>query len=290
MAWTSERRRISRALAAAPLLFSAGCTLLFDLSDADQFTTGSKEAGSDAADVAQDGGEDADAGVDAADAREAGSDADGGSDAGCTALRFANETDTVTIQDSAALAFGSEGTIEAWFLADSVQSDAGEPNIFNKFTFGIQDTRIWVQANLVPLGLLYPSSSLVGEKPAPAGQWNHLALSWSANEQTLYLNGAPVARGAPSSPASVSGTSAHIGAIERAPLAPALLGFVSEVRISNVARYTKAFTPAPHLPLDSSTTALWRLDDGSGHTARDATPAMNDATIAGATWQPAPCR
>ena len=53
-------------------------------------------------------------------------------------------------------------------------------------------------------------------------------------------------------------------------------GLLDEIRISNVARYTSAFTVST-LPLipDANTVALWQLDEGTGQTTADAT---------GSTW------
>jgi hypothetical protein len=69
-----------------------------------------------------------------------------------------------------------------------------------------------------------------------------------------------------------------------------LRGFYSEVRLSDVARYTADFTPAPHLTADADTIGLWKLDEGSGNVADDASVLDNPGAIKGSEWQLAPCR
>ncbi|MGH2610391.1 MAG: hypothetical protein ACRDHF_15025, partial [Tepidiformaceae bacterium] len=49
-----------------------------------------------------------------------------------------------------------------------------------------------------------------------------------------------------------------------------LSGTLDEVRISNVARYSTAFTPAGAFVPDANTMALWHFDEGTGQTTADA--------------------
>jgi hypothetical protein len=213
-------------------------------------------------------------------------------DAGCTtlSLHFATPTDGVAIPDSPTLAFGASGTMEAWVWLEVSQADGAAPNVFNKFTDSAEDKRIWFGSDLTPVGFLFPSVDLVGSTQAKTKVWTHVAHSWSAAGQTLFLNGTNVSTGAAPTPANAAGM-AHIGYLDRADAGnPPVYGFISEVRISDVARYSANFTPPTHLMKDKNTLAFWRLAEGAGTTAKDFAMNGNDGVISGATWEPAPCR
>jgi hypothetical protein len=72
---------------------------------------------------------------------------------------------------------------------------------------------------------------------------------------------------------------------------PPIDGYISEVRISSVNRYSKdTFTPEKRFEPDSSTIALWHLDEGTGDTALDSGPNHMDGAIVGPQWALAPAR
>jgi len=61
-------------------------------------------------------------------------------------------------------------------------------------------------------------------------------------------------------------------------------GILDEVRISNIARYTKDFTPAKRFTTDKNTMALYHFDEGSGDVLKDASGNGHDGKIVGAKW------
>ena len=121
-----------------------------------------------------------------------------------------------------------------------------------------------------------------------ANQWHHVAVTRRTNgEMRIFLNGnlsrsysGPtgnvsyrVGRSVPwpNEPYLVIGAEKH----DYDPSNyPSFSGWVDEVRISNVARYTTSFTPpsAPFTP-DANTVGLYRFDEGSGTTVLDSSGA-----------------
>ncbi|MCU0490781.1 MAG: LamG domain-containing protein [Chloroflexaceae bacterium] len=98
-----------------------------------------------------------------------------------------------------------------------------------------------------------------------ANTWYHVALTYTAGTAQVYVNGN-------------QGAAANVGNITVGPnlRLGGLTGYgffngqLDEVRLSNVVRYTTAFTPptAGFTP-DANTLALWRLNEGSGQTSTD---------------------
>ena len=61
-------------------------------------------------------------------------------------------------------------------------------------------------------------------------------------------------------------------------------GTIDEVRISNIARYTKDFTPQRRFEPDKHTMALYHFDGGSGDVLKDSSGNGHDGKIVGAKW------
>ena len=61
-------------------------------------------------------------------------------------------------------------------------------------------------------------------------------------------------------------------------------GTIDEVRISNIARYSKDFTPASRFVNDEHTMALYHFDEGSGDVLKDSSGNGHDGKIVGARW------
>ena len=61
-------------------------------------------------------------------------------------------------------------------------------------------------------------------------------------------------------------------------------GLIDEVRISDVARYTKDYRPAERFEPDDATLALYHFDEGNGTVLKDASGNGHDGRIRGAKW------
>ena len=61
-------------------------------------------------------------------------------------------------------------------------------------------------------------------------------------------------------------------------------GIIDEIRISNVARYTKDFTPAKRFTTDKNTLALYHCDEGQGDVLKDSSGNNHHGRIVGAKW------
>ena len=83
-------------------------------------------------------------------------------------------------------------------------------------------------------------------------EWQHVAVVHTGSAFTWYLDG--VQKGTTSNSQAVTDTSAYIGTLGWATSSYAMTGWISDVRVSNVARYSSAFTPPTSLlGLDSNT-------------------------------------
>ncbi|HVU51230.1 MAG TPA: LamG domain-containing protein [Polyangia bacterium] len=141
---------------------------------------------------------------------------------------------------------------------------------------------------------------VTGTTPLVLGRWAHVAATFSAATKTfaLFKDGVPAGTqtvafdhvmattGVPFTAGSLAISSAGTAA-GRAP--QSAIGYLDEVRLSNVVRYTAAFTPGTAFTSDASTLALYHFDETTGATASDASAAANAATLSGGATHFATC-
>jgi len=114
----------------------------------------------------------------------------------------------------------------------------------------------------------------------------HLAAVWgSGGERTLFIDGAPAsttqAEG-PSDPPSGSVGRLVIGANYYG--GEVFPGVLDEVRVSSVARYSKAFVPEPRFRSDEHTLALYHFEEARGDELKDSSGKGHHGKIVGARW------
>jgi len=137
--------------------------------------------------------------------------------------------------------------------------------------------------------LLMTSTTSVG-----AGAWHHIACSVGGGTARLFVDGVlDVEVAVTATPSADSSSPIWIGSMLRDGIQlPGLPGYISDLRVSSLARYTAPFSPALLLAPDPDTLALWHLDDGGASTtAKDSGPQALDGTIEGtASWLTGPAR
>ena len=108
-----------------------------------------------------------------------------------------------------------------------------------------------------------------------AGQWYHLAATYSDGTARTYVNG--VAAEPTTTGALTQGSLFQAGGLSGYAF---YAGTIDEVRISNVPRYNGDFTaPAAPFRPDANTLVLWHFDEGAGQTVADASASGNTGTL-----------
>jgi hypothetical protein len=119
-----------------------------------------------------------------------------------------------------------------------------------------------------------------------AGQWYHIAATYNAstNLATVYVNGTPsnTANLGDMSP----GFQLRMGTFGSGGFTVynSFVGELEEMRISNIIRYSGAFTPpSSDFTSDSNTVVLYHLNEGSGQTVVDLSGNGRNLTLGAST-------
>ena len=117
--------------------------------------------------------------------------------------------------------------------------------------------------NLV-VGALGTSTAMTSSQTVALNTWHHVALTRSGTTWTLWVNGASGA----TATSSTSISNPNIIRVGRGYVTTATFrGYIDEVRISNTARYTGAFTPsASAFTNDANTVFLMHANGTNGAT------------------------
>ena len=147
-------------------------------------------------------------------------------------------------------------TIEGWFF----QTGFGSSPYTNIFAGG--STQIFIEGDgtggkrFGSVGIYNGSSVVSAANVVPKWQWNHIAWQRSGSTTTIYVNGISVATSS-----SISGTinASTIGAYSGGSYQ--FQGYMSNIRMSGIARYSGNFTP-PTTPfsIDGATSLLLKLE------------------------------
>src|SRR5688572_25101132 len=225
-----------------------------------------------------------------------------------------NDIDRVKIQIDAPPVpadVGGDFTIEFWLKASSADNGAG-----NCFTGGVA----WINGNIIfdrdvdglgdfgdygialfedgigfGVGIGSNENTICGATGVDDGAWHHIAVTrdTSSGDLELFVDGVSDASGSgPTGNASyrdgrsgstndpflVVGAEKH----DAGPEYPSYSGFLDEIRISNVVRYTANFTPPSQVfASDGSTVALYHLEEGTGNCTTGTV--INDSSAGGAS-------
>ena len=165
-------------------------------------------------------------------------------------MKFDGSGDYLSTAASSDWNFGTDGfTVEFWANGDSNTTrresftlGAGSNNI--NFDFNESSSPIWVywgsDGSADASRRITPSGS-AGDYTD--GKWRHLALVRNGTTVTFYVDGASVGSQTGYSAAlDCSASGVQVGRMTSSGVAD-WLGYMDEIRISNTARYTSAFTP-----------------------------------------------
>lgn len=159
------------------------------------------------------------------------------------------------------------GTVEAWIKPKTNQGFVAG----NYYGGDIAGHAIILDPTYL-YGLAAFNAKLFGAFPIHSialNSWSHLALTWDTPIITLWHNGINIATDTPLSYPLAHHTGYRVGGHQKSP-DPKLDGHITQVRYSDVIRYTSNFTPATDFTTDANTVALWRMTEGTGTTVADA--------------------
>ena len=120
-------------------------------------------------------------------------------------------------------------------------------------------------------------------------QWHHIALSSDGQTTKYFLNGEEMDEDVNDLGDLFSPSFSEDFVINRHTWASGsssrLSGFMDELRLSSVCRYTESFTPPEaEFVVDEFTSGLWHFNEGGGGTVYDASPNGNHGTCLGTGW------
>lgn len=187
----------------------------------------------------------------------------GGSGVNASALQFGSG-DYMRIPITAALSDFQEVTIEFWYYQISRGEEFIVATEYFSTGWGFHNENPNVMQWRVEGG---PYSLGGSTYPIPYNQWMHVAGVYDGSELRLYVDGNLIASEAFSGPISDSRNedivvNRHVWA---SGSSSRLTGYLDELRISGVARYSDNFTPpAFDFSSDDQTLGLWHFDSSTG--------------------------
>jgi hypothetical protein len=196
-----------------------------------------------------------------------------------------NADDMVVIPDHESLSFADDSfTIEFWMYARTIQ------NIDLVYKWGEDPTPVddeyliqMTSSGSINFSLNGWGNWFASTGTVQVGQWTHVACVYDAVEQagTVWLNGIN-AGSEPLAPLNFTTTvPLRFGGMTHT--LHAFDGYLDEIRISDIARYTAPFDPPCRHTPDEHTRGLWHCDDGSGTTVSDSSGNSNNGTLQGVT-------
>ena len=204
--------------------------------------------------------------------------------AGPPGLRFRKERQDHVILPTLRYGGGHSITVEAFAMA----GDGGHTLVGNQQWGGLGLTHeggLWRMVSHDRTGYRFASS----DKPAVPGDLVHLAGVYDVDrsELRLYVNGRrqSTTRGVNGHRASPLPFLIGGNPSNRLTAEYSFSGAVRSVRFSKFARYTGDFAPPPHeMEADAMTIGLYRLEEGGGRVAHDASGNDHDGIVHGAEW------
>lgn len=201
-----------------------------------------------------------------------------------SALSFNGTNDLVIVPNRPLLEL-TDGTLELWFKPDWAPGSIAYDPILVASRQGAALTRysLHVDRNLAGVALANGNSVSTVACAFTRGEWVHLALVESGSSAQVYVNGQLVGNTS-NGFGTIIGLPLHLGSDGTGQF---FRGQMDEVRIWNVTRsatevrYNLSRALAGNEP---GLVAYWRLNEGLGTTAADATTNRFDGTLFGPAW------
>lgn len=188
---------------------------------------------------------------------------------------FDGSGDYLEIPNSASIfsvAPKEDRTIEFWIRPDNVTSTRA---LIGKRPPGGSNSewQSWITSTgkiqfVVWRGSNTTDVNIVGTTTLSVNTWYHLAIVRSNTTWTVYLNGTSQGSATTANTPQINSSNVLIGRDRQFAPARDYDGYMDEIRISNIARYTSSFTPsASAFTPDDNTMLLLHMDGTNGATA-----------------------
>ena len=190
--------------------------------------------------------------------------------------------------------------MEAWFRPDSV----GRHQLLGKWGESTnQEYRLHLASGVIRLDLRDQSAQAsvsaytTGSQQALVGSWHHLAVTYdgrggatAAQGITIYIDGAavPLTRINHAAYVAMENLTGPLQIGRESPQWKQYDGGLDEIRLWNVVRTAseiQAYRTTELTGVEAGLVAYWKLNEGTGTTAADATPTGQTVTLLnGSTW------
>jgi hypothetical protein len=124
----------------------------------------------------------------------------------------------------------------------------------------------------------------VGGGALTVGRWSHLAVVWDGTAAVTFFQDGKRHSSNMVPKDELTPVSGKIPMVIGSLNSAAFNGWVSEVRLSKVARYTMDFQPTARFTADADTLALFHLAEVGASNAQDSSSLMSHGTIDSAVW------
>jgi PKD repeat protein len=214
----------------------------------------------------------------------------------CNAVQFDGTDDHIDCGSRSSLRVNSNFTIEAWVKP---AAETGFPFSYLTKTataangYGIGYVNGKLRFIIQPTNLLISAIDNMPGATVPLNEWSHIACSYDGKDAKIYVNGALVesqtlASSTTSLTWSTNPAAIYIGKCTNYDGSLFFQGGVDDVRIWKTTRTAAEINANKDMKLlgtEANLAAYWKLDEGAGLTAGDATVNNYDGTLKnGTAW------
>jgi len=220
-------------------------------------------------------------------------------------LQFDGNTTHVVVPHSDEFCFQGDFTVEVWLNVEDLTENSQNRDILYCHKSHVSDEGSWglvLMGPPNPVGVLKfivwnddEGNSVACETPVgtieasgdQCGQWYHIAFVYDSVSPawSFFVNGQVASSGSDFLPIGITTRDLTIGwETDESWGWHSFLGWMTEVRISSIPRYTTPFDPISQLGTDGNTIAYWDFHEGSGTSLTDMSGNGHHGTIIDGTW------